>query len=216
MSRAKKSRVRERLSYEEAAEAIDGVAEAKARKVKNIGWLDEEDIKQEVRLKCFLILDRYDPSMSDLTTFLSRCADNRLRDIRRSIVYKHNKPCFRCPLWDRAAAVEGRHDCAGFSNKMECDKFAKHEQYVQAKISASRPVNIDDANVEDGTFDDVVENAEMIEYVRSKLAPPLLPFLDALVRSNFNPSSVSPRNRMLLFEAVVEVLQVHREEMLDE
>jgi len=202
--------------YLKAEKIIETIATNKARQFKKIAWLDEEDIKQEVRLKCFRTLHRYDPDRADMHTFLSKCADNRIRDIRRGILYKHNKPCFRCPLWDKAASMKGEHDCLGFFNKMDCDKFARHERYVQTKLSASHPLNIDDAHVEDDGFESHIERSELIEYVWSCMPPEHYPIFKIFEKSNFNLKVLKPKERIILSEIIVEILQDYQEELYDD
>ncbi len=81
------------LSYSEQNHIIEKIANQKAYQYRNIGFFDSEDIKQEVRVKCWSVLSKYDPKKytTDLKVFLSVCAENRIRDIKRSVLYKHNK-----------------------------------------------------------------------------------------------------------------------------
>jgi len=205
----------ELLTYQAASEVIEAIAEAKVRQFRRIAWLDADDIRQEVRLKCSLTLGKFNPDISDLHTFLSRCAENRLRDIKRGVLYKHNKPCFRCPLWNEAAARAGRHDCTAFTEKMDCDKYARHERYVHAKLSASHPVNIDDDRVQDTAFDREVAKSELIEYIHSKLSSEMKVIFNAFELSNFNLKALRPRDRTAISEAVVEIMEKYQEESLN-
>lgn len=200
------------LTYQAAEQVIEAVAESKARQFRRIAWLDADDIRQEVRLKCSLTLGRFDPTKSDLHTFLSRCAENRLRDIKRGVLYKHNKPCFRCPLWNEEASRAGRHDCMAFADKMECDKYAKHERYVHAKLSASHPVNIDEGRMHDTTFDRAVAKSDLIECIYAKLTREELAIFVVFERSNFNLRSLRPRDRTIICEAIVKILEQYQED----
>lgn len=203
------------MTYQAAEEVIEAIAESKARQFRRIAWLDADDIRQEVRLKCSLTLCKFDSAKSDLHTFLSRCAENRLRDIKRGVLYKHNKPCFRCPLWNAVAARAGRHDCMAFKEKMDCDKYAKHERYVHAKLSASHPVNIDEERMHDTTFDHAVATSDLIEYIYVKLSPENKVIFDAFERSNFSLKALRPRERTAISEAIVEILEEYQEELFD-
>jgi hypothetical protein len=179
---------------------IERIAVQKAYQHKKISYYDLEDIKQEVRIKCWAALPKYDPQKfkTNLHVFLSVCAENRLRDIRRSVMYKHSKPCFKCPFWNEQAAQSGVHDCRVFDNKMECDKYRKHERYVQAKLSASMPIDINSRMIEDKNSLNKVNLIDMIDFIRSRLSSNLLPIFDKFVNSNFNIKALRPKDRMRL------------------
>lgn len=201
------------INYRDVQSVVEAVADNKARQFRNIAWLDGDDIRQEVRLKCSQILHRYKPDVADLQTWLSKCCENRLRDIRRTLLYKHNKPCFRCPFWDRAAAKKGEHDCREFSNKSECDKYARHERYVQTKLSASHPINIDEDRVEDDAYTARVGRLDLLEYVRVYLTKEMLPVFDRFVEANFNLRVLKNRERVELSEELVDILEIYQEEI---
>lgn len=205
-----------KIDYGTAEPIIEAIAASKAHQFRQkLGWFDEEDIKQEVRLKCHKILDRYDPTKSDLYIFLARCADNRIRDIRRSIRYKHNKPCIRCEHWDSDAAAAGKHDCRAFSNKLECDKFSKHERYVQVKLSVSQPVNIDEDRVYDSHFGRHVLQADLVDFVNTHIPTELKPLFITFMDANFDLKALKPKERTVLAEVLVDILEIHQEQIDD-
>lgn len=203
------------IDYKAAEPIIEAIAESKANQFRKIGWLDEEDIKQEVRLKCHNILDRYDPNQADLYIFLARCADNRLRDLRRSIRYKHNKPCKRCEHWDEEAEAKGQHDCRLFRDKMECDKFFKHERYVQVKLSASHPVNIDEDRVFDSHFNRRIRQTDLVDFVHAHIPPEFKPLFHRFMNANFDLKALKPKERVVLSEVLVDILEIHQEQIDD-
>lgn len=191
------------IQYEEAEQIIEEIATQKAYQHKSISYFDANDLKQEVRIKCWAALPRFDSKCgTDLRIFLSVCAENRIRDIRRSILYKHNKPCFKCPFWNEAAAQSGVHDCLVFLNKMECEKYAKHEHYVQVKLSASHPIDIDNERIEDNDFQKRVENIDFVDYVYSNLPSGLWGLFDRLRHSNFNLKALRSRERSVIIAAL--------------
>lgn len=200
------------LNYSAAAEIIESIANTKARQFKRIAWFDADDIRQEVRQKCYLTLGKFDPKISDLRTFLSRCAENRLRDIKRGLLYKHNKPCFRCPLWNMAASKAGKHDCMAFDDKMECDKYARHERYVHIKLSSSHPINLDESRVEDTSFEKAIANADLIEFILKRLTPGQKKIFITFQRSNFDLKALKPKDRTKICEVIVEILSMYQEE----
>jgi DNA-directed RNA polymerase specialized sigma subunit len=193
--------------FETEAELIEQVAKAKAHQYKRIGYYDAEDLKQEVRIKCWKAIEKYDSSCgASLFVFLSICADNRLRDIRRSIMYKHNKPCFRCPFWQKEASENGCHDCRVYTDKMQCEKFAKHERYVQAKLSANQPIDIETQKVSDGDYDSYQQRFEMIELIESRLPANLLPLFHKFKAQNFSLKALKAQEKTLLIGVLREMV----------
>ena len=191
------------LSFGEQEKLIERVATAKAYQYKSIGYYDFEDIKQEVRIKCWKAIKRYDPKCgANLFVFLCICAENRLRDIRRSVKYKNNKPCLRCPFWNKDAFASGCHDCLVYSDKMQCDKYYKHEQLVHAKLSASEPSNIDNEEVEDNYYSSYIEKLEIIEVIECNLPDYIIPIYSKLKEHNFNLKSLKAKERSLLISTL--------------
>jgi len=196
------------LTYQQAEEIIEEIATQKAYQHRRVGYYDLNDLKQEVRIKCWAVLPRYDKACgADLRVFLSVCAENRIRDIRRSVLYKHNRPCFVCPFWNESAAQSGLHDCLVFNNKMECEKYAKHERYVQAKLSASHPIDIDNERIEDDHFDKMVYTIDFIDHIQHNLPSGLLVLFDKLLYNNFNLKCFKPKERTIMISALREALK---------
>jgi uncharacterized protein (UPF0335 family) len=125
-------------------------------------------------------------------------------------------PCFRCPFWSKAASKRGDHDCAAFSEKMDCDKFRRHQRYVHAKLSASHPINIDESRVRDDQYDNSVERVDLIEYIYVRLDDDLKELFDVFAKSGFNLKSVQGKDRILLTEVIIEILEEYQEEFCDE
>jgi hypothetical protein len=80
------------IKYSDVEQIIEKIALRLANKYKSISFLDPEDIKQEVRLKCFSILGEYNSARHDanIQAFFSISADNRLRDLKRGLLYNPN------------------------------------------------------------------------------------------------------------------------------
>ena len=160
---------------------------------------------QEVRIKCWNALPKYDPTTGvNLYVFLAVCAENRIRDIKRSVLYKHNKPCLRCPFWNAGAAASGQHDCIVYWDKTECEKYVKHERYVQAKLSASHPVDIDNERLEGE--DNTASTFEMVEFIEARLSPSLQGLFAIFKAQNFNAKALKPRERSMLMEALRDII----------
>ena len=198
-------------TYEDAEELIEKIASYKANQYGKIGYLEPEDVKQEVRLKCYKELHKYDPSRTNahLFTFLSVCADNRIRDLRRKLVFKDNKPCLRCPFWDPVASKKGQHDCLMFEDKLSCDKFSSYQTYVKTKLNSNRPLDITDKNVyiyDNGVFNEI-NKIDVLDFVYNALPSGLNPLFQKLMESNFNTKKLKPKEREELLVVLKEIFE---------
>lgn len=207
-----KNDVPEDIDPAEAEEIVESIARSKAARYRRIAHLGVEDIAQEVRIKLWKSLSKFDSSRKvKLRTFLTVCAENRIRDIRRSLLYKHNKPCFRCPLWDKAAAKAGLHDCKGFQNKLDCDKYARHERYVHTKLSANNPISLDDTRIEESRHDGYVSSLDILEHIYANLPSGLHTLFEKLKNSNYDFSALRARERATLQEALRDAMEGYEE-----
>lgn len=199
------------LTYTQQEDIIERVARNKAYQYRSVGYFDSDDLMQEVRIKCWNAMDKYDPTCGvNLYVFLSVCAENRIRDIKRSILYKHNKPCLRCPFWCAGSAASGQHDCMVYYDKMQCEKYKKHERYVQAKLSASHPIDIDNERIEDEESSVHQDTLEMVEFIESKLPVGMMGSFRKFRSQNFNPRSLKHRERNLLMEVLKEIIEEYQ------
>lgn len=196
------------LSYENCSAIIESIATIKANQHRNVSYYGPEDIKQEVRVKCWLSLPKYDPDRfgTDLKVFLSICAENRIRDIKRSTIYKHNKPCFSCPFWMEQAANSGVHDCCIFADKMHCVKYSRHEKYVQVKLSANHPVDIDGHRIEDFKFKNSISSIDILDFINQHLSKQLYPLFVIFYNNNFDVKCLKKPERELLFSGLKTIL----------
>jgi hypothetical protein len=199
------------LTYHEQEHIIERVARNKAFQYRSVGYLDIDDLMQEVRIKCWHAMDKYDPTCGvNLYVFLSVCAENRIRDIKRSILYKHNKPCLRCPFWCAGAAASGMHDCIVYLDKMQCDKYQKHERYVQAKLSASHPIDIDNERIEDEESGTHRKTLELVEFIEARISPGLIHLFRKFKAQNFNPRALKPKERGILLDTLREIVEEYQ------
>lgn len=186
---------------------IERISSTKASQYQKIGFYDFDDLKQEARIKCWSIIDRYNPERgTNIFVFLSTSVDNRFRDIRRSVLYKHNKPCNRCPFWDANAAVSGLHDCVIYKNKMDCSKYSKHERYVKAKLSSNNPMDILHQNLSDTFFDNNCSLFELIDLIENRLPTSLISSFTKFKKHNFDSKSLKPKERKVLFDILRKII----------
>lgn len=198
------------LNYSDIYNIVEQIATEKARQYKKIAFYDEDDIKQEVRIKCLNTIKNFDPNRSgaNLKIFLAVCADNRLKDIRRSIIYKHTSPCTRCPFWNEMAAVSGVHDCVIFCDKNQCDKFKKHNKYVMSKLSINSPISIEEHRVIDDSANRNVDRADFIDYLFEQVPSGRYQLFNKFRSVNFNLSSMRPKERIVIIEVLKEIIDL--------
>jgi len=200
------------LEYHNQEDIIERVARNKAFQYRKVGFYETDDLMQEVRIKCWNAIDKYNPTCgTNLYVFLSVCAENRIRDIKRSVLYKHNKPCLKCPFWSATAAASGQHDCLVYWEKMECKKYARHERYVQAKLSASHPIDIYSERIEDDESELHSSRLELIEFIESKLPNSLMNLFIKFKAHNYNNKILSAKERSLLMTALKNILEDYEE-----
>ena len=196
------------LSYNDQESLVERVARAKAYQHRSIGYYDIDDLRQEVRIKCWEALTKFDPTCgTNIYAFLSVCAENRIRDIKRSVMYKHNKPCMRCPFWNAFASASGTHDCLVYSYKMDCERFARHERYVQAKLSASHPIDINGERLIDDCSDIPMSKFELMDFIDAHLPQDLRRSFEKFKQANYDPRVLKQRERSVLMRVLREILQ---------
>ena len=117
-------------------------------------------------------------------------------------MYKHNKPCFKCPFWMDEASMSGLHDCLVFANKLDCEKYSKHERYVQAKLSASHPVDIDSERIQDSKFEHRMEEIDIVDFILAHLPSGLHELFNKLKSVNFNLKGLKVRERFIISSAL--------------
>ncbi len=167
-----------------------------------------------MRIKCWSALNKFDSSSfsTSLRVFLSVCAENRLRDIKRSVLYKHNKPCVRCPFWNQSAAQSGMHDCLVFNDKMDCYKYNRHERYIQAKLSASHPIDIDNERVIDEGSNIKFNHVDFLDYIYTNIPSGYTSSFNKLQITNFHFDELEDQERNDLIDILREVLSNFQED----
>lgn len=87
---------------------------------KTFGYLDENDLKNEIWIICLEKLKDFDPSRGYLEHFLRTSVKNRLVNRFKDITKSVRSPCPRCPFYRHKEEV----DCVKFTdNKHQCNKW---------------------------------------------------------------------------------------------
>ena len=118
---------------------------------------------QEARQWALEAVDKCEPGR-DLSNFLFVHVKNRLRNLKRNKHYRAELPCHTCPFW----RPKEEHDCAGYADKMECDRWALHFRRNTAKKSLSDKGRVE---LDEKRFPQEAMNVdeEMIEYVSNNI-----------------------------------------------
>jgi hypothetical protein len=100
---------------------------------KTFGYLDENDLKNEIWLICLEKVRDYQPERGELENFLRVSVKNRLVNKFKDMTKSVRSPCPRCPFF-KPNEVPG--DCAKFfENKHECNKWVNYSLSVQSRNS---------------------------------------------------------------------------------
>jgi len=181
------------FSYHDIEPIVESIARAKARQYKKIAYYDPEDIKQEVRIKCFQTLKNYDPARSgaNIRVFLAVCADNKLKDIKRNVIYKHTSPCSRCDCCNHDT-----NECSLYpNNKKQCEKYMRHEKYVHTKLSVNSPISIEEKRVIDNKSQTYFDKIDFIDYIFSLIPSGMNNLFNSLRENNFNINAMPTKER---------------------
>ncbi len=180
-------------AYEDIEPVVEAIARNKARQYKKIAYYDPDDIKQEVRIKCFQTLRSFNPARSgaNIRVFLAICADNKLKDIKRNIIYKHTSPCDRCDCCDHETG-----DCSLYpADKKQCSKYQRHEKYVHTKLSVNSPISIEEKRVIDNRSQVYSDRVDFIDYIFSLIPSGMLNLFGSFRDNNFNLDAMSNKDR---------------------
>lgn len=175
----------------EVLETIDKVVSVLARTYV-FGYHDIEDIKQDGRLFALRLLNsgKYDPSRP-LANFLYIHVRNRLINLVRDKVHRHDPPCKKCHSGN-PCMPDG-----GF-----CKRYARWSKLNQTKSNLIRPGEFVEGTCEARQSDDV-EVRELIHRIREHL--PLE--LQSLYLKMRDGVSVPKHQRTQVEEAVRTILK---------
>jgi hypothetical protein len=178
---------------------------------KNISYYDSSDISQEVLIKCWQAIEKYNPDCeTKLRVFLSVCSENRIIDIKRGLIYRHNKPCCRCPFWNEIATSSGLYDCLVYQDKSNCDKYIKHERNLHMKKSVNNPDNIENVDIFDRWYERSVERIDFEDFIYAHLDKCWHGIFDKLKNANYDFQTLKPKERNLMKEKLYEILFKYR------
>jgi DNA-directed RNA polymerase specialized sigma24 family protein len=122
------------LTYEQASDTIEEIIKIKAHLWQK-SYISRDDIAQELRLKCWYLLEKYDPARGkSLKSFLNSCTQNFLRNLIRDSFSKFDPPCKKECTHYEANGVPTK-------DSIFCPRYTKYLAYYNTKTSLRCPIN---------------------------------------------------------------------------
>ena len=140
----------------ELLKVIDIITKKLAYKFK-FGYHDIEDMKQQISIFAIEGLKNYDHKRP-LENFLWTHVRNRLFNYKRDNYQRPDKPCYSCPLFDKSSSL-----CTKYSNKNDCDLYAKWLNRNQNKKNLMHLTTVDEIKDYGNIFLDSSEHLDHSE-----------------------------------------------------
>ncbi len=122
---------------EKEFEIIDRIANEHCK--KTFGYLEKNDLKNEIWVICLTAITEFDPIKGKLENFLRRTVKTRLINRFKEVTKSVKLPCIRCEFYDK----KGIPDCKAFGlEKTLCDKWNNYSLSVESRnslLNASEP-----------------------------------------------------------------------------
>jgi hypothetical protein len=126
------------LTYNEIDPIVEDLVRIKSKKYAK-GFLSQDDISQEIRIKCYTSMTSYNESKGQsVKTFLNVCTENHLKNLMRDKFAKFNPPCKNkgCSHYTATGSPTDK--------SKECPSFMKYYQKYVRKCAVRMPVYMDD------------------------------------------------------------------------
>ena len=152
-------------AYEKYHDIIEEIAERYSH--RSFLYIDSDDVKQEVRNICYGALKSFDKRKSSIKTYLSRCVNNRLNNLKRDLYFRYENLCtrIRCPMYNIFIG-----ECTSLTYKNICPHNKKNNEKMQKQISVNNLVSIFNVSDEDtGSVEIDSETTICKEEIREKL-----------------------------------------------
>lgn len=155
-----------KVDENELLKVIDIITKKLAYKFK-FGYHDIEDMKQQISVFAIEGLKNYDHKRP-LENFLWTHVRNRLFNYKRDNYQRPDKPCYTCPFYDKASTL-----CTKYSNKNDCDLYAKWLNRNQNKKNLMHLTTVDEIKDYSNVFFDSVvspDQKETLEIIENNLS----------------------------------------------
>jgi len=165
------------ISYEDIEPIVEKLIKSKTRKYKFDIW-GEDDIAQEIRIKCFVAIQKYDPnSGAKIETYLTTCVNNMLANLLRDNFFSCKPPCYNNRTKSACKYFSGdvSYPC---DRQDSCERYAAYIKKRNSKLAFydSKPLDLfhnyfgvkNNMSVEffDQEIIDHLPNQKAIEYYR--------------------------------------------------
>lgn len=166
--------------------------------------MGEDDIRQEIRIKCLHALKPgvFDHSKSGKTpyAYLRRVIHNFLYNLKRGTWTPNNPPCVRCKQWDRTL-----RKC--LINEIDCKKMEKYRISMKARADLRTPIGFDEYYLDGQRTFGSIEEMELDEFISIKLPEGYLDYYQTLKRGEGVPDKIVEE----LKEMVLKIIQKDKE-----
>lgn len=159
-------------------------------------------MKQQAAIFAIEGLENYD-NKRPLENFLWTHVRNRLFNYKRNNYQRPDKPCLKCPLFDKnfQNSVSG---CSKFRDKNDCELYKAWSNRNETKKNIMQPSFIEDDSqlVKPSGLNNFIENKEIIQ------------FLDHNIESDYRESYLKLKHGVKLPKQQLLKLQNHIKELM--
>jgi hypothetical protein len=189
------------VSEEEFLRVLDNIGNRLANKFR-FAYHEIEDMKQQAAIFAIEGLENYD-NKRPLENFLWTHVRNRLFNYKRNNYQRPDKPCLKCPLFDKnfQNSVSG---CSKFRDKNDCEPYKAWSNRNESKKNIMQPSFIEDESqlVKPSGLNNFIENKEIIQ------------FLDNNIESDYRESYLKLKHGVKLPKQQLLKLQNHIKELM--
>lgn len=159
-------------------------------------------MKQQAAIFAIEGLENYD-NKRPLENFLWTHVRNRLFNYKRNNYQRPDKPCLKCPLFDKNLQ-NSTNGCTKFKDKNDCDPYKAWSNRNETKKNIMQPSFIEDDSqlMKPNTLANFAENKEIIQ------------FLDHNVESEYRESYLKLKHGVKLPKQQLLKLQTHIKELM--
>lgn len=155
----------ERELTDEAFVIIDTTINAMAGRYR-FGYHTIQDMRQQCWIFVLSQLYRYDGKRS-LAAFVGTILITRSFNFKRDTYHRPQKPCLRCPLFEKATDT-----CLQFRNRDECEKYTKWRLLNDAKRNLHHFAPVECAasvTYKKPSHEEIFMNKELLDSLRAEL-----------------------------------------------
>jgi hypothetical protein len=193
------------VSEEDFLKVLDNITKRLGHKFK-FGYHEFDDMKQQAAIFALEGLEKYDSSRP-LENFLWTHVRNRLFNYKRNNYQRPDKPCFTCPLFDKAYKCSN-NQCSKYTNKKDCDLYAAWAARNDAKKNIMQPTYIDN-EIDNPIFS---EN-NLLSSIQNK---EIIDFLDQNIETEYREYYCKLKNGEKLSKQNLVKLQKHIQKLMED